>query len=54
MSVNWTLVFQFPKPTTILKHTLFLDHYTPYRNLIFYENMNWDALYPLCIVYYIY
>jgi hypothetical protein len=24
MNVNWILMFQFPKPTTILKHTLFL------------------------------
>jgi hypothetical protein len=25
MSVNWVSVFQFPNPTTILKHTLLLE-----------------------------
>jgi len=34
MGVNWILVIQFPKPTNILKHTFFKNHYTPYKILI--------------------
>jgi hypothetical protein len=28
MNVNWILEFQFPKPTTILEHTLLLESFT--------------------------
>jgi hypothetical protein len=41
MSVNRILVFQFPKPTIILKHTLLLESlHTLYIYIYIYKNMN--------------
>jgi hypothetical protein len=55
MIVNWILVFSISKTNHNIKtHNTFRIITHLIKFWFFYESLNWNALHPFCIVYYIY